>query len=144
MECYRQINLIPLFQTSKRIQILKASLRCCCWVSMVNWMFYRRNFFELDLDSSFADAQCLRSIWVCVCVCLCLSVCLVWNFEAVDMGTPFLIWWYILTLSQFRMLRSQDLGKDNTVEMLICLIGHQLTCLRSRSSHGQGHSKVNL
>ena len=36
-------------------------------------------------------------------VCVCMSVCLsVWaiTFEAVDIETSFLVWWYILTISR--------------------------------------------
>ena len=36
-----------------------------------------------------------------MCVCVCVSVCVpVWaiTFEAVDIETSFLVWWYILTI----------------------------------------------
>ena len=40
---------------------------------------------------------------VCVCLSVCLSVCVsvqAITFEAIDIETSFLVWWYILTISR--------------------------------------------
>ena len=51
----------------------------------------------------FTSRVCCRSnvfvVCVCVSVCVCLSVQTI-TFEAVDIETSFLVWWYILTISR--------------------------------------------
>ena len=90
------------------------------------------------------------------CLCVCLSICLsvqATTFEADDIGTSFLVWWHLQTISRSH-LSIKVIGSRSQWKMLILLLGHHFNLVLLVQainkvkvkcySHGQGLFKVNL
>ena len=74
-----------------------------CDTSVISGKSSIMHFYHAYLVIIITSRLCGRGnvfiVSVCVCVCLCPSVWAI-TFEAVDIETSFLVWWYILTISR--------------------------------------------
>ena len=97
---------------------------------------------------------CLSCLSVCLSVCMCLSVQTI-TFEPLHIGTSFLAWRYILTISRSSLSikvigsRSRSCAKFDYLKLIstcysfVCTY-RPLIRSRSRSHQGQGQIKVNI
>ena len=91
---------------SHRVLALEATLTLQSEWVMYPFLSVAANANTLCEWTFITSRVCGRGNVFVVSVCVCLSVCLsVWavTFEAFDIETSFLVWWYILTISRLSL-----------------------------------------